>query len=133
MTYLLLIITSILLFTGFLGLTMAENRMGKRVLGGLRKAFDTHVRRGMFLVQHVNWSHFLSHLVQGLVARMVHDVAHVSLLLVRFMERRLTSVVRYMRDRRPIMLAPKPSRASIVNQTRAYVKKMLRLPDSHGK
>ncbi len=127
MTYLYFILASIVLFSGFLGLTLAEARTGRRVFAQPRRALDKKVAQAMFLIEHVNWSDFLSHFVQSIAARVVHDIAHWSLLLVRFIERRLTAIVRYMRDRRPNLLAPRPSRRSPIVQTADYLKKKLRL------
>lgn len=127
MTYIFLVLGSILLFSGFLGLTIVEARTGRRVLAAPRHTLDVKVSQAMFIIEHVNWSDFLSHFVQSIAARVVHDIAHWSLLFVRFVERRLTAIVRYMRDRRPNLLAPRPSRRSPLDQTVSYLKKRLHL------
>lgn len=127
MTYLFLVLGSVVLFSGFLVLTIAEARTGKRVLVSPRSVLDKKVSQAMFVIEHVNWNDFLAHFVQSIAARVVHDVAHFSLVLVRFVERRLTAIVRYMRDRRPNLLAPRPSRRSPISQTAEYLKKKLHL------
>jgi hypothetical protein len=128
MTYLFLIIGSLVLFLGFLMLTIVETRMGTRVLVTPRRALDIKIGHAMFILDNVNWGAFFAHFTQSIFARIVHDVAHISLLVVRFAERQLTRVVRYLRDSRPNLLAPRPSRSSPVTQTLDYVKKSLRLP-----
>ena len=130
MTYLFLVLGSIILFTGFLGLTIVEARTGHRVLALPRRALDRKVAQAMFIIEHVNWGDFFSHFVQSIAARVVHDIAHWSLLFVRFMERRLTVIVRYLRNRRPNLLAPRPSRQSPVDQTVRYLRKTLHLPST---
>ncbi|MBA3789520.1 hypothetical protein H0X32_04000 [Patescibacteria group bacterium] len=125
MFYLLLLSISIFVFLGFLALTLVEVRTGTRILGGARSKLDIQVARATYVMNHVRWSEFLSHLVQSIAARIVHDVAHASLFIVRFAERQLTRVVRYLRTRRPNVLAPPNSRASPLHQTSTYLKKTM--------
>jgi hypothetical protein len=128
MFYLLLIAISLFLFLAFMALTLMEARTGMRLLAGPRAKLDRQIEKASFVIDHVNWGDFISHLVQSFFVRIAHDIAHWSLIVVRFLERQLTRVVRYMRDRRPNLLAPKPSRTPILTQTRSYVRKTLRLP-----
>ncbi len=122
MTYLIFLEISIALLAVFFGLTMIEARTGKRVLTSLRTKLDRQVGKIFFIIGHVNWSEFTAHLLQSVVARIVHDVAHWSLIAVRFAERQLTQVVRYLRDKRPNLLAPTPSRKSVLSQTMSYLR-----------
>jgi hypothetical protein len=128
MFYLILVLSSILLWFAFLGYTAVEARTGMRILERPRRALDAQVQRALFLANNVHWGNFLAHVFGSLIARIVHDIAHWSLLAVRFVEHQLTRVVRYLRDRRPNLLAPRPSRQSPFAQTTQYVRKMLRLP-----
>ena len=116
MIYLLLILASIALFAAFLSLTIVAARTGTRVLAPIRTKLDKNVSRVSFVLTHVRWGSFISQLIQGFFERVLHDVAHVTLILVRFVERQLSNVVRYLRERRPNMLAPKPSRIPVVTQ-----------------
>jgi hypothetical protein len=127
MMYLLLIIASIALFAGFFGVTVVEARTGTRYFGSHRTKLDKQAARIAFIIKHVNWVEFFTHLLQSFFERMIHDIAHVSLIVVRFIERQLTNVVRYLRDRRPNLLAPKPSRTPVVTQVFDYARKTLRL------
>jgi hypothetical protein len=127
MFYLLLIAISLLLFLAFMALTLMEARSGVRLLAVPRAKLDQQVERALFVINHVNWFDFISHMVQSFFARTAHDTAQSTLIGVRFLERQLTHVVRYMRDRRPNVLAPTPSRESPLTQTTSYLKKKLRL------
>jgi hypothetical protein len=127
MTYLLLIIASIALFAAFLGVTVVEARTGTRYFATTRTKLDRRVAHIAFIIEHVNWTEFSAHLVWSFIARVVHDIAHVSLIVVRFVERQLTAVVRYLRDRRPNLLAPKPSRTPVLKQVVGYAQKNLRI------
>ncbi len=128
MTYLLLIIASLALFAGFFGVTVVEARTGTRYFAPARAKLDKRVSRIAFVIKHVNWLEFFSHLVQSFIERVLHDIAHWSLIVVRFLERELTNVVRYLRDRRPNLLAPKPSRTPLLKQVFGYARKTLGLP-----
>jgi hypothetical protein len=128
MLYLVLILASMLLWMGFLGLTVVEARTGARLLENPRRALDRRVQRVSFLANHVHWGNFISHVLGSLIERIAHDIAHGTLIAVRFVEHELTRTVRYLRSRRPNLLAPRPSRRSPLAQTSEYVRKMLRLP-----
>jgi hypothetical protein len=123
--YLLLISISLLLLLAFMALTLTEARTGTRFLAVPRARLDTWVTRASFLVEHVNWSEFIAHLVQSLAARIAHDIVHWTLMAVRFAERQLTRAMRYLRDSRPNVLAPQPSRPPILTQMQTYVRKMI--------
>ena len=127
MTYLLLILASIALFAGFFGVTVVEARTGTRYFAPVRAKLDKRVARIAFVIKHVDWLEFFTHLIQSFIERVLHDVAHWTLIVVRFIERELTNVVRYLRDRRPNLLAPKPSRTPIFKQVFGYAKKTLGL------
>ena len=114
--YLLLIVASIVLFGAFLSLTIVEARTGTRIFAPMRSRLDQNVSRVSFIIKHVRWGSFIFQLIESFFERVLHDVAHVSLIFVRFVERQLSSVVKYLRDRRPNMLAPKPSRTSLRTQ-----------------
>ncbi len=128
MLYLGLVGISCVLCGGFLLFATMETRSDKRMLAGARGRLDEQVGRLFFIVEHVNWSEFLSHSIRGLFARILHDTAHLFLQIIRFIERQLTRTVRYLRDRRPHVLAPKPSRQSFMTTTRNYLSARLHRP-----
>ena len=121
MAYLIILGISVILCGGFIGLTMLETSRGVRIFEGPRAKLDRHAARFFFIVDHVDWSEFLSHSFRSLLVRIVHDIAFVSLALVRYIERQLTRAIRYLRDRRPNVLAPTASRQSILDQATSYV------------
>lgn len=99
MIYFLIAIVPPALLTGFLVLTLIERRRGLRVLGVWRNRLDARVARASFIVAHVDWSAFTKHLLRTSAERIVHDIAHTSLIAVRTLERVLTRTVRYLRER----------------------------------
>jgi hypothetical protein len=126
MIYLILLALSIVLFVGFFALTVVEAQTGRRMFGLSRKKFDKNVGRVFFIIEHVDWSGFIAHLVQSVAARVAHDIAHWTLMTVRFLERQLTTVVRTLRNQRPNLLAPKPSRTSPLTQVSGYLQATIR-------
>ncbi len=113
------------MFLAFMALTLMEVRTGTRFLAVPRAHLDQWVSRASFIMEHVNWSEFLAHLVQSLAARIAHDIVHWTLIVVRFAERQLTRAMRYLRNSRPNVLAPQPSRPPILTQVQTYVRKMI--------
>ena len=102
MTYIILIIVSLVLFGGFLALAGFEQKRGLRVAGAYRNRLDAKVSRATFIVTHVDWGAFVRHLAGTAFERMLHDVAHFILKLVRTTERLLTRAVKGLRERRGI-------------------------------
>lgn len=100
MAYLIAIFASIALLAGFLALTRFEAVHGTRVLGSVRRRLDTRAERVGFVVSHVDWAAFTNHMVRTAAARIAHDLAHATLLVVRVLERMLTRFVKYLRSRR---------------------------------
>lgn len=83
----------------FLVLTLIESRYG-RVGGTLRAGLDRFAGRAEFIAKHVDWSALIKHLVRTSLERVLHDSVHGSLMMVRFLERSLTRMVRFLRERR---------------------------------
>jgi hypothetical protein len=128
MFYLLLIAITLFLFLAFMALTLTEARTGVRMLAVPRARLDNWVTRTSFIMEHVNWGEFIAHLVRSLAARVAHDLVQWTLFGVRFAERQLTRAMRYLRNTRPNVLAPQPSRPSIAKQTKTYITRMMRRP-----
>jgi hypothetical protein len=124
--YLISIFISIGFFIGFILLTVIEARNSARIFAAPRAKLDQHVARAAFILKNVNWVSFFSQAFLSFAERIVHDVAQGSLILVRFIERQLTRVVRSLRYRRPNMLAPKPSRVPLRTQVLGYIRKTLK-------
>ena len=101
MAYIIAIAIALGLFFGFLLLTRLETSRGARFFGRARAKLDERVGKAAFVVSHVDWSAFTGHLVRTVTARIAHDVAHASLIIVRIVERLLTRMVKYLRSSRP--------------------------------
>ena len=115
MTYLISIGITLALLAGFVVLTGYETRRGVRVLGAQRSNLDRHVERLVFIFDHVDLSAFLRDEIRRLISRLGHDLAHLSLQVVRSTERLLTRLVRHLRSRNAVDPAPRES-------TREFVK-----------
>lgn len=126
MAYLIAIAVSLILFGGFLLITALEGARGARLFGSGRAALDARVARVSFVLQHVDWSAFLAHLTRSGLERLLHDIAHTSLLVVRFLERELTRAVRALRSRREATLPEAGPRPSPLAGTVTYLQKTLR-------
>ena len=113
MISLVLICSSIVLFAGFIGLTQYETARGTRFLDGPRARFDAWVERVAFIVEHVDLLAFLREEVRAAIARTGHAIAHLSLRLVRAVERLLTRVVRHFRTTQAEHIAPRAEREQV--------------------
>ena len=100
MIFIILIALSLILLGGFLLLVSFERGRGLRVMGDWRNVLDRKVARASFIARHVDWGAFVKHLASTATERVLHDVAHVVLRLVRNMERLLTRAVKSLRERR---------------------------------
>jgi len=102
---------SIVLVGGFFVLTTYEQRRGTRVFAEYRMRLDAFVTRVLFITTHVDFEAFLRETLRIVGARIVHDLAHIMLLLVRAAERLLTRLVRHLRARHeisPVAADPRP-------------------------
>ena len=100
MAHLIFIIVSLALLVGFYFLVWYEKAHAVRALARERAHLDRQVERIAFIIAHVNLGAFLKEETGRIVARVGHDVAQFSLLVVRAVERLLTRLVRYLRIRR---------------------------------
>ncbi len=115
MANLIFILTTLVFLVGFFILVGYESRRGVRFFEPSRKRFDRHVARVEFVIEHVDFGAFFIEESHRIAARIGHDSAHVSLLVVRATERLLTRVVRYFRSRHAVDATPRES-------ARGYVK-----------
>lgn len=100
MVALILVLSSIVLFVGFLFLTRFEERRGMRYVPNTREALDAQVNTVSTQVLNTNLSEATAAFLRRLGHRLLHDVAHISLLAVRWVERTLTRAVRSLRAKR---------------------------------
>lgn len=114
---------TILLLVGFFALTNWEARSGMRLFAAKRARLDEAVEKTTFVLQHVDLEAFLRSEIRRLVARLGHDAAHLSLQVVRAIERLLTRFVRYIRSRHGVDTAPR-------GNVREFVKTLSDFKDS---
>lgn len=126
MAYLVAIGLALTLFGGFVVLTYWETTTGVRLLKGVRSDLDRKAARLAFIAKHVDWGSFAKHVLATLSARVAHDVAHVTLRIVRTVERLLTRVVRNLRtpqEGAPATPAPKFDVRSALTQLTPHLKR----------
>ncbi len=117
---------SFLLLAGYIFLVAFETSSGVRMLGTTRSRLDRYVERITFLLKHVDFGSFFSHLFKDIFERVIHDVLHVALAFVRFVERFLTRGIKEIRARiAPRGVAGEEKRSTFV-ETISYFKKTLR-------
>lgn len=109
MIHLIFIGVSVLLLGGFFLLVAFEQGKGKRVGGAFRTTLDRKVSRAAFIATHVDWGAFARHLAGTALERVLHDIAHGVLKMVRMTERLLTRTVRTLRERRGLSVEEAPS------------------------
>lgn len=114
MAYLVLILASFALLAGFFALVNYEARRGSRLYEPNRAKLDRTVERIVFITEHVNLAEFLRDEVRHLVGRIGHDIVHFSLIVVRAIERILTSLVRRLRNHPEVDTAPRETAREFV-------------------
>lgn len=127
--HLILIAIPLALLGIFFALVSYEERAGRRVvLAGARYRLDRKTERAAFVAEHVDWGGLLQELTRSGAERLLHDVAHTTLIVVRAIERELTSLVRTLRSRREPMALPAPGEEgpSRIAAATAYVRKTVR-------
>jgi len=107
MVHLIFILITLVLFIGFFLLSGYETRKGMRVFSRKRAYLDEQVTHAEFIFAHVDFGSFLREEAQHIARTIAHDVAHISLQAVRAVERFLTHLVRYLRSKRAIDIAPR--------------------------
>ena len=115
MTYLISIFATIALLGGFVMLTSYEARRGVRLFAAPRARLDRNIERIEFVLENVDLGAFLRDEIRRFISRLGHDLAHLSLQVVRATERLLTRLVRYLRSRHAVDTVPRES-------TREFVK-----------
>lgn len=125
MPYLISILIATLVFFGFLLLTYYESRRGVRFFATARYRLDKRAARAQFLFEHVDWGAFTAHLTKTSLNTVAHDIAHVTLIAVRAVERFLTRAVSALRRNRERDALPSAG-ASRLQSGMAYLKQNLR-------
>ena len=123
MIALILITLSFILLGGFLALTEYETQRGIRFHAPFRSKLDQTTSHIQFILANVDLAAFVRDEVRHLIERIGHDSVHLSLVVVRAVERTLTRLVRYLRAREAATIAPRES-------ARAFVKTLTDFKDS---
>ena len=125
MPYIIAILVSLILLVGFLTLTGFEASSGNRIFVGVRKRLDRRVGQVGFILSHVDLGAFLRDAMRDGIERVLHDLAHASLVVVRLIERLLTRFVRQLRGREQAVTEEKPHRT--FREAVDHVKRTIRL------
>ena len=111
------------LLVGFFMLTGMEERSGKRFFARSREKLDAQAEHVYDVAKHVDPGPLAFHALQAAVDYVVHEVAHVFLILVRGLERFLTRSVRSLRGRAEEGTDARTTLAERLERIRAVVKK----------
>jgi hypothetical protein len=123
MLYLILILCSVTLLTGFVLLVRYEEQHAVRFFAPKRSEFDVLIERMQFIIQHVDLAAFLQEELRRALTALGHAVVNVSLQAVRSVERLLTRLVRHLRTRSENAEAP-------LESTREFVKTLSDFKDT---
>ncbi|HVW82908.1 MAG TPA: hypothetical protein VHC68_03125 [Candidatus Paceibacterota bacterium] len=96
---LVFLLAALALVAGFFALTSWETARGGRLFAPARARFDERVARAAFVARHVDWGSYFASESRVLLLRLGHDLAHLSLRFVRFVERVLARTLRSLRAR----------------------------------
>jgi hypothetical protein len=111
---LVFLLVSFALLLGFFVLTRYETSKGARVYALKREQLDAFVGRIELIVEHVDLGVFLRDELRHLVGRIGHDIVHLSLTVVRAVERVLTRLVRRLRTHPEVDTAPRETAREFV-------------------
>lgn len=114
MAHLVFILIALALLVGFFALTEYETRRGMRLFARERARLDRNVEHAELILQHVDLAAFLRDEVRRFAGRLGHDIAHLSLQAVRATERILTRLVRHLRSRHAVDVAPRTNAREFV-------------------
>lgn len=123
MTLLITLCVGVVLFFGFVFLTMWETRSGVRVLGVFRGGMDARLQAVIDLREKVSLRIVIVHFVQSLTRRFLHDVLKVALAALGVVERALLRVGSYMHSR--ALSAPSLHAKTHVSEALTHLKKTL--------
>ncbi|MGH7175575.1 MAG: hypothetical protein ACREGR_04425 [Minisyncoccia bacterium] len=99
MAPLIFLLASLALSAAFFALIEWEHARGARLFARERARFDEQIARVGYVAENVDWGRYLSEQIRALSLRLGHDLAHLALQLVRFVERLLARTLRQLRTR----------------------------------
>ena len=89
-----------MLLGGFILLASFERKKGARVLAPLRARLDVYAKDFARVVRTIDMNALAYTKMQALLMHLVHEAAHGTLIVVRALERTLTSAVRTLRHKK---------------------------------
>ncbi len=89
-----------MLLGGFILLTSFEQKKGARLLAPLRARLDVYAKEVARMVRTIDVNALAYTKMKTLFMHLVHEVAHGTLIVVRALERTLTSAVRTLRHKK---------------------------------
>ena len=114
MAYLILVFITLVGLGGFLALVQYETQHGVRFFAPAREKFDARIARIEFILTHVDLGAFVHAEVERGMNRIGHALAHLSLQVVRAVERLLTRLVRHFRTKGQDETAPRETKREFV-------------------
>lgn len=123
--YIIAVAVPLALLIGFLVLTSIEAASGVRMLGGVRRRLDRRIGQLSFIIAHVDLGSFARETVRAFFERVLHDLAHGTLVAVRSVERMLTRLVRHLRVERQEADPASPRRG--LRDALGHIRRVLRL------
>lgn len=94
MIYFILMLIALGLVIGFFALTWYEAQQGVRFFEARRLRFDKNIESVKYVFSHVDFGAFLREEVRRISVHIGHEAVHLSLIVVRAVERLLTRLVR---------------------------------------
>ena len=123
MILLVAILVSGLLFVGFLSLTFAEARSGKRVFGFARRALDQKVENVGAVVRRADLGSLIFHGARAVIEYLVRLIVHGILVAVRAVERFLTRTAHSLRTREEMLMSSRTFLSAWVERAKRRFKK----------
>jgi hypothetical protein len=123
MTLLITLCVGVVLFFGFVFLTMWETHSGVRMLRAFRQGVDARLQAVIDLREKVSLRIVIVHFVQSLTRRFLHDVLKVALAALAVVERALLRVGSYMHSR--ALSAPSLHAKTHVSEALTHLKRTL--------
>lgn len=114
MANLVFILVALALLVGFFVLVNYETRRGARVFASARTRLDTGAERIEFIIENVDFGVLIRAESRRIASNLGHDIAHLSLLAIRAVERFLTRIVRRLRSPRVVDIAPRENAREFV-------------------
>ena len=114
MIYLAFVLGTVTLLVGFVALTKYEAQHGVRFFASPREQLDAFTKRVEFIIENVDLAAFARDEVHHATNNIGHFFAHLSLQVVRSVERLLTRLVRHLRVQNEESISPRENAREFV-------------------